>query len=141
MQSRFFIILILSFIFIGNFYAQQISVTVPNGGESWLAGNDYGITWTDNIVEQVSIQLYEGGVFYLTIVDSTASDGFYSWYIPDTIQGGSDYTIKITSVLNSSITDFSDGNFSIIQNQNNHNQSKRWRELGDRIFTGYYLDR
>ena len=103
----------------GNFslYNQQITVTAPNGGESWSAGNNYGITWTDNIVEQVKIDLYKGGTYNYTIADSTASDGFYSWYIPDTLQSGGDYRVKITSVANSSTTDQSDGNFTISPNQ------------------------
>ena len=102
----------------GNFslFNQEITITAPNGGESWSAGNDYGITWTDNIVEQVRIELYKGGNFYYTIISSTPSDGFYSWYVPDTSQAGSDYRVKITSVANSSTADLSDSTFTVIGN-------------------------
>jgi hypothetical protein len=83
-------------------------LTTPNGGESWEAATSWAITWTDNINEQVSIDLYKGGSLYYTIISATASNGYYSWQIPDTLQPGSDYRIKITSVDFTSIYDFSD---------------------------------
>jgi hypothetical protein len=34
-------------------YAPAITVTDPNGGENWIIGDSYLITWTDNIVENL----------------------------------------------------------------------------------------
>jgi hypothetical protein len=98
------------FTIVGN----SITVNSPNGGESWQTGSTHAITWTDNINEQVSIDLYKGGSFYYTVVDSTPSDAYYAWEIPDTLQAGSDYRIKITSVDYTSIFDFSDADFTIV---------------------------
>jgi hypothetical protein len=98
-------------------YETGITVTLPNGGENWQAGTGYGITWTDNITEEVKIDLYKGGSYYYTIVSSTPSNGYYAWLIPDTTQGGNNYRIKITSVVNGNINDISDGDFTIVGKQ------------------------
>jgi len=57
---------------IKHFYveAQYITVTSPNGGEVWQAGTSHNITWTDNISENVKIELYKGGAFNSTISSS-----------------------------------------------------------------------
>ncbi|MHA2404521.1 MAG: Ser-Thr-rich GPI-anchored membrane family protein, partial [Candidatus Kariarchaeaceae archaeon] len=95
-----------------------ITVTSPNGGENWQAGSSQVITWVDNITEDVSIDLYKGGVFHSVIDNHTSSDGRKNWYIPFNFEGGNDYQLKITSVDNpTTIFDFSDSNFTIIANQ------------------------
>ncbi|MEJ2196712.1 MAG: Ser-Thr-rich GPI-anchored membrane family protein, partial [Ignavibacteriaceae bacterium] len=99
-------------IFLGN-----ITVALPNGGESWQAGNQQTISWTDNIAEDVKIDLFKGGLFHSVISTPTTSDGSKSWDIPYTMESGTDYTVKITSIDNPSLTDFSDANFEIVGNQ------------------------
>ncbi len=94
-----------------------ITVTSPNGGESWTAGTAYPITWTytGSPGTYVKIELYKGGVFNKTIASSVlTSSGSKSWTVPSTQTSGSDYTIKITSTTNSAYTDTSNGNFTII---------------------------
>ncbi|MCH7770437.1 MAG: T9SS type A sorting domain-containing protein [Bacteroidetes bacterium] len=95
----------------------SITVTSPNSGEIWKAGTPHPITWIDNINENVKIELYQGGFFNTVINTSTSSDGTSNWDIPFDLETGTNYKIKITSVNNSDITDFSDNNFSIIGNQ------------------------
>ncbi len=94
-------------------YSTGITITVPNGGENWQSGTTHQITWTDNIGEKVNIELYKGGNFYYSIVDSTFSDGSYNWDIPLNTETGIDYKVKIVSVVNSNIFDYSDNNFII----------------------------
>ena len=89
----------------------SIEVTVPNGGESWQAGTSQTINWTDNIDENVKIELFKDGVFDSEIVASTSSDGSYVWTVPNI--ASTDYMIKITDVSNSNILDFSDQTFTI----------------------------
>jgi len=97
----------------------SITVTSPNGGENWAAGTTQTIQWTysGNPGSYVKIELLKGGVLNRTIVSSvskgTAGSGFYSWPIPSTQAGGSDYQVKVTSTTNSAYTDASDGNFTI----------------------------
>ncbi|MCH7722783.1 MAG: hypothetical protein IIC76_05490 [Bacteroidetes bacterium] len=98
-------------------FASDITISSPNGGESWQAGTTQLITWTDNITENVLIELYKSGLFHSLIIGSTDSDGRRNWSIPFTLESGSDFSVKITSVDNSGIFDFSDTNFTIIGNQ------------------------
>ncbi|MHA2029649.1 MAG: Ser-Thr-rich GPI-anchored membrane family protein, partial [Candidatus Kariarchaeaceae archaeon] len=95
----------------------NITVVAPNGEESWQAGTSQVITWIDNINENVTIELYKGGTLHSVIDPSTGSDGLKFWDIPFTLEPGTDYKVKITSVDDPSITDFSDANFTIIGNQ------------------------
>ncbi len=75
--------------------SNEITVLTPNGGESWLAGTSNTITWTSNISDDVKIELYRGGSIMYTIANSTSNGGNYLWTIPDTLQYGIDYKIKI----------------------------------------------
>jgi len=97
-------------------FAGAITITSPNGGESWQAGETHTITWTDNIVENVRIDLYKSETFFSVIDPSTSTNGIYNWDVPLTQEGGSDYKIKISSMINSNVFDLSDSNFNIIQN-------------------------
>lgn len=88
-------------------------VTAPNGGETLVAGNAYNITWTNNGSALVKIEYStDNGSNWTTIVASTAaSAGTYPWTVPSvaTSQG----LIRITSTANASLTDQSDGVFTI----------------------------
>jgi hypothetical protein len=97
----------------------SITVTSPNGGEDWGAGNRQTITWTyiGYIGPYVKIELLKGGSAVSTITSSysagTDGSGSYSWAIPATLTLGSDYQIKITSTSNNSWSDTSNSYFTI----------------------------
>ncbi len=112
-MAKIFTFLTVFIIFSFNSFAQLITVTSPNGGESWQTGYEYTITWIDSIAEDVRIDLYKGGIFDSVLFDSTSSDGSKFWDIPVGTTPGSDYQIKITSVDSSSVFDFSDTTFTI----------------------------
>jgi hypothetical protein len=119
-------------------FTAGISVTSPNGGESWQAGTTQTINWADNITENVTIDLYKGGIFHSVISTSTSSDGTRSWDIPFTQEGGNDFTVKITSVDDPGLFDFSDNNFTIIENVitvTSPNGGETWLESVDQIIT------
>lgn len=95
-----------------------ITVVSPNGGEFWQYGTTHLILWTDNICDNVRIELWKGGAYYSLITSSTPSNGSFSWALTNTIAPGNDYKIKIISTAiysNSANTvfDFSDTNFTI----------------------------
>jgi hypothetical protein len=85
-----------------------INVFLPSAGNTWIKGNAQTITWIDNITERVSIKLYKDYSYILTINNSAQSNGSYSWTVPDSILTDIDYQIKISSVVDSNIYDFSD---------------------------------
>ena len=62
----------------------SITVTSPNGGETWQAGSTHAVTWTSTgTVGNVKIQYsVNNGSTWTTIVSSTANDGSYSWTLP-----------------------------------------------------------
>jgi len=91
----------------------EVTILSPNGGETLSMGNIYEITWDDNFNDNVSLKLYRGGVFAGTISSSTASDGSFDWSIPTNLQESDNYKIKIQNISESSISDWSDNDFSI----------------------------
>jgi murein DD-endopeptidase MepM/ murein hydrolase activator NlpD len=90
-----------------------ITVTSPNGGNQLEAGKSYNFTWTDNISENVRLNLYQGGTFKQTINSNTPSDGSHYWTLPANLAPGSNYRIKIASVSNSNVDDWSDSEFTV----------------------------
>lgn len=93
-----------------------ITVAYPNGGETWQAGNPQTINWTysGNLGQYVKIELYKGAALNRTVVSSTpVVNGSFSWTIPPDVAFGTDYLIKITSTSASSVSDMSNGYFTI----------------------------
>ncbi|MFO7890981.1 MAG: FISUMP domain-containing protein [bacterium] len=91
---------------------KMITVTSPNGGESWELGSSQTITWTSsNAGIEVKIELYRGSNQYQTIAASTPNDGSYTWSVPSDCDADSSYRIKITSPDDADIYDYSDDYF------------------------------
>jgi hypothetical protein len=90
----------------------EITVTSPNGGDSWQAGTAHNISWdyTLNPGSYVKIELYKESSFYQSIIASrsigSSSTGSYSWSIPDTLPAG-EYQIKVTSTSKPACNDLS----------------------------------
>jgi peptidoglycan/xylan/chitin deacetylase (PgdA/CDA1 family) len=95
--------------------AGALTVTTPNGGQTWARGSVHTIIWTSvgSPGAYVKIELLKGGVLNRVISSSTTNDGSYSWTISSTQTVGSDYRIRITSTSVTSITDSSNSNFTI----------------------------
>ena len=93
--------------------APSITVTSPDGGESWIRGSSHAITWTSSGTagSNVKIELLKAGVSVQTLSASTPNDGTFSWTIPTGLTTGPDYRIRITST--SAYTDTSNNNFAI----------------------------
>jgi hypothetical protein len=91
----------------------QINVTTPNGGESWPVGSTQTIKWKPISVKgNAKIELSrDGGTTWETIADSTPNSGSMKWKV----QGPATLTarIRVTSVLDPTITDTGDADFRI----------------------------
>jgi len=63
-----------------------ITVTSPNGGETWFVNSNQNITWTSNETSgNVRIEYStNNGSSWTNIIASTADDGTHPWTIPDT---------------------------------------------------------
>ena len=97
----------------------SITVTSPNGGETWKQGTSHPITWsyTGSPGSAVKIDLMKNGIFYQQVTPSTsigsAGSGSYSWTIRTITTPGTTYKIRVTSTTNSSYNDTSNANFII----------------------------
>lgn len=90
-----------------------ITLTSPNGGESWTAGTSNIITWTSDVTGNLRITLLKNGIQYAIIAGALPNTGTYSWLIPAWVVSGADYSVKIASCLDPLLTDVSDANFAI----------------------------
>lgn len=92
---------------------QSITVLAPNGGETWAIDGNQMIQWKSSGVSgDVRIELSrDGGVSWQTLYSSTANDGLQRWKVkgPATSQG----RIRVRSVKTPTVSDMSDGNFTI----------------------------
>jgi hypothetical protein len=94
--------------------ATSVTVTSPNGGESWQAGTTHNITWTTQgtTVANVKIELStNGGTGYSTIIASTPNNGSYAWTVPNT--PSSNCLVRISDAANASNFDVSNSVFTI----------------------------
>ncbi len=90
---------------------QTITVTSPNGSETWYQGSTQNITWNVNTVDSlVKIELL--GTAGSTLSEATENDGLFVWQIPADQVPANDYLIRITG-LETTITDASNSSFTI----------------------------
>src|SRR5690606_29503565 len=62
-----------------------LTVTTPNGGESWGVGTSRNIYWNYYSVANVKLEYStDNGSSWSTIIASTPCDGHYSWVVPNT---------------------------------------------------------
>ena len=92
----------------------SVAILAPNGGESFLAGEEVAITWTHSQCcgELVAIELLLDGLSCAEIVTSTENDGQYSWIAAQCNDATGDYQIRVTD-MESAEFDESDGSFEI----------------------------
>ncbi len=82
-------------------FAQTITVTNPHGGENWVIGNTYTITWNSSgISGTVGIKLFKDGASLGYIAMDVPNTGSYSWTINNiigvgAISAGSHYQIQV----------------------------------------------
>ncbi|MFC1538249.1 T9SS type A sorting domain-containing protein [Candidatus Latescibacterota bacterium] len=93
---------------------RSLTLTSPNGGESWEAGSMHDITWTHLNMNRVMIQFSsDGGANWNIIVeDYDANTGLFSWTVPDI--NSSNCLIRISDEFDTDVADMSNGAFTII---------------------------
>ncbi len=93
--------------------AQSITITSPNGGESWLANSTHTITWTSSdFTGNVAIDLStDGGATWTTIASSVTNTGSYNWTLPPTTS--TTCRVRVKDAADGVPSDMSDANFEI----------------------------
>jgi hypothetical protein len=113
-----------------------ITITSPNGGETWNTGTTQTIQWiyAGGPGSKVRIELLKGGVVNRVIKSSVSigenGSGSYNWKIPSNQASGNDYEIRVTSNSNSSYTDTSNTNFSIRTPSTDNTVVGTWQATG-----------
>ncbi len=101
-------------------YASPIKVIYPNGGEKIFFNKDVEIIkWkTDKNVDEFVIILYKNGVKLFEIkdiikVDSNNMIKTFMWRYSPVIKEGGGYRVRIRSLKDLSLNDFSDMDFNV----------------------------
>ena len=100
MRKKPFFFLIWIF-FVAVSFSQSITVTNPHGGENWVIGNTYTITWNSSgISGTVGIKLFQNGRSLGYIAQDVPNTGTYRWTIGSIIgvgpiSAGAHYQIQV----------------------------------------------
>ena len=92
----------------------SLQVIFPAGGEALRRGLRYFIQWSGNIAENVTLELYQGGILAKTIATNVPSTGAYQWQVGFDLTPGGQYAIKISSTTNPALAAMSVATFNII---------------------------
>jgi len=95
-----------------------VTVTAPNGGETWNLGTSYDITWTatDNIgVTSISVVLSRdgGATFPETLATGEANDGVYAWLVTAPVTATARVKVLAYDAASNVGEDMSNANFAI----------------------------
>ena len=90
----------------------SVTVTAPNGGESYAGGSSQNITWTAASVSNVKLEYTLDGGTWTTIASSTAaSAGSYAWTVPNSATTTA--KVRVTDASAATVTDASNAAFTI----------------------------
>jgi endonuclease/exonuclease/phosphatase family metal-dependent hydrolase len=104
--------IIKDFLIPGDTVTASVTVTSPNGGESWAAGSPQSISWTSSGVTNVKLEYTLDGTTWTTITSSfSASTGFYGWTVPSSATTTA--RVRVSDASNSAISDTSNATFTI----------------------------
>jgi hypothetical protein len=99
--------------------APTITVTSPNGGESWKRGTTHTVSWSymGDPGATVKIVLIKAGAEVGTIASGvsigTSGLGSYTWPIASSGMTGSDFKVKVVSISQPTVIGTSNNNFII----------------------------
>jgi endonuclease/exonuclease/phosphatase family metal-dependent hydrolase len=90
----------------------SVTVSSPNGGESFAGGSTQSITWSATGVTNVKLEYTLDGTAWSVITSSTsASTGSYAWTVPNSASTAA--KVRVSDASNSAISDTSNGTFTI----------------------------
>jgi hypothetical protein len=97
--------------------SEEITVTSPNGGESWVVGSLQEIKWTSSgEINNVTIEYStDSGTTWKTVNQASENDGSFDWTVPDAVSDAC--LVRVTAYdndLDPRPSDMSDQVFSII---------------------------
>ena len=97
----------------------EVTVTSPNGGESWYAGTVHKITWdaSDNVgISSTDIDYtYDGGTNWYDVAALSGNPGEYNWTVPNTPSNQCLVRVSCVDGASNSGSDVSDNYFTILE--------------------------
>jgi hypothetical protein len=92
----------------------NLVLTSPVGGEFWVAGMTYPVTWAAQpIVGAVKLEYsIDGGTNWTTIIASTPNDGSYDWVVPNSLS--TMCLVRVSDAMTGIPADISNEVFSIV---------------------------
>jgi len=126
-----------------------ITITVPNGDETFYLGNTLPMSWTynGNPGTTVNIVVLKGSAPLKTLSGiplGSGGSGSFSVTIPSSSPMGNDYQIRVTSTSYPTCTDTSDGFFTIAADSTSSitvirpNGGENWLQGSDQTFRWTY---
>jgi endonuclease/exonuclease/phosphatase family metal-dependent hydrolase len=100
------------FLIPGDTVSSSVTVSSPNGGESWAGASSHSITWTATGVTNVKVEYTLDGSAWTVLTSSTAaSAGSYTWTVPNSASTAA--KVRVSDAANSAVTDTSNAAFTI----------------------------
>jgi len=94
--------------------SEPLVILSPNGDETLILGQACTISWGTNILAPVNLHLYKGDVDVLTIAENIDPASLsYTFILPESLEDGGNYRIRISRTADNTIFDFSDAVFVI----------------------------
>ncbi len=117
-----------------------LTLTAPNGGETWAEQSTQTITWnkSGDVGDYVNLHYsLDGGGSWTQIVASTSNDGSHAWNIPNYLDTQSACRVKVAST-STAFADTSDANFTITGGEvtiTSPNGGETWPEQSTQTIT------
>lgn len=91
-----------------------LTVTSPNGGETWRKGETATVTWTSEAPAGTSVRItLRNGPHSLLVAHDTPNDGTYEWNVVNSLPPRGGYIIEIALAPDFQSLDTSDATFNL----------------------------
>jgi hypothetical protein len=94
----------------------MLKVQSPNGGEMLIKGSETVVEWINTSGEPVTIELFKSGNLVQTLRTDVTMDSIW-WVVPTELDPAMDYRVVIRSEGPHQLTDGSNGDFEIMEDQ------------------------
>jgi len=97
----------------------SVTVTSPNGGESWVAGSSHAITWTASDAEGIAANgialevSVDNGSSWLPVASGLANSGTFAWTVPAVVSTTALVRATAVDIHANAASDLSDAVFTV----------------------------
>ncbi len=95
--------------------AAPLKVLYPNGGEVLRPGDEVAVRWVPGASGRVVIVLFRDGVQDRVLAAQAPDTGLFRWKLTGELAPGDRYRVRIRSLADLNVNDFSDGDFRIVR--------------------------